>query len=120
MSYPNKEQEGTPSVFWFDRLISPTITLWPVPDGNGPYTLKYYSVRQTMDAELNSGLNVEVPYRFLEAYVSGLAWKLSEIYAPQLEDKLFGRYTRAMQIAMTQDTENVPMIISPGIGGYYR
>ena len=32
-SYPNKEQQGFTTTFWFDRLISPTVTLWPVPDG---------------------------------------------------------------------------------------
>ena len=32
-SYPNKTQQGFPTTFWFDRLLSPTVTLWPVPDG---------------------------------------------------------------------------------------
>ena len=29
-SYANKEQQGFSTTFWFDRLISPTITFWPV------------------------------------------------------------------------------------------
>jgi hypothetical protein len=119
-SYPNKAQTGRPTVFWFDRLISPTITVWPVPDSNGPYTIKYYSCRQTMDASLANGLTVEIPYRFLDAYTAGLAWKIAELYAPALEDKLFSRYERARGIVMTQDVENVPMYITPGIGGYFR
>jgi hypothetical protein len=43
-SYPNKEQEGFTTTFWFDRLISPnpTVTLWPVPDGSSAQYLKYY------------------------------------------------------------------------------
>lgn len=120
MSYPNKEEEGFPTVFWFDRLISPTITLWPVPDGNGPYVLKYYSVRQTMDAVLANGLTVEVPYRFLDAYVANLAWKLSEIYMPQLEMRMQQKAERAWDIASTQDTENVSLQIYPGLGTYWR
>ena len=28
-SYPNPQQQGFTTVYWFDRLISPTITLWP-------------------------------------------------------------------------------------------
>ena len=32
-SYANKSQQGFPTVFWFDRLLSPTVTLWPVPNG---------------------------------------------------------------------------------------
>lgn len=119
-SIPNKTQEGFPNQFWFDRLISPTITFWPVPDSNGPYVAKYYSVRQTQDAVLANGLTVEIPYRFLDAYVAGLAWKLSEIYAPALEDKLFARYQRSWGIASTQDTENVAVAIVPGVAGYFR
>ena len=45
-SYPNKEQQGFTTVFWFDRLIAPTVTLWPVPDGTSAQYLKYYRVRR--------------------------------------------------------------------------
>lgn len=119
-SYPNKTQEGFPTVFWFDRLLSPTITLWMVPDATGTYTLNYYSVVQVQDANLLNGQTVDIPYRFMDAFTAGLAWKLAEIYAPALEDKLFARYQRAWGIAATQDVENVPLIIGPGIGSYYR
>lgn len=120
MAYPSKAQQGFPTVFWFDRLVSPTITLWPVPDSTYSYILKFYSVRQTMDAEFANGLTPEVPFRWLDAYVAGLAWKLSEVYAPMLEDKMFLRYDRSWRIAATQDTENVSLIIAPALGGYYR
>jgi hypothetical protein len=119
-SYTNKDVQSPPTVYWYDRLISQTVTFYPVPDGNGPYTAKFYSVRQTQDADVSNGNQIEIPYRFMEAYCAGLAWKLSELYAPQLEDKLFARYTRSLQIAQTQDTENVSLYITPGIGGYYQ
>ena len=119
-SYPNKAQQGFPSVFWFDRLISPTFTLWLVPDSTYTYTCSYYSCRQTQDSVLTNGLTPDVPYRFLEAYTAGIAWKLAEIYAPEREDKMFARYERAWQIAGTQDTENVALYISPGLQGYFR
>ena len=119
-SYPDKTTQSPPTVFWYDRLISQNVTFYPVPDGNGPYVAKFYSVRQTQDADVTGGQNVEIPYRFMEAYCAGLAWKLSEIYQPQLEDKLFARYTSALALAQTQDQENVNMYISPGIGGYYN
>ncbi len=118
-SYSNKTTQGTPTVFWYDRLISQSVTFYPFPDGNGPYTAKFYSVRQTQDADGQNGYNVEIPYRFYEAYCAGLAWKLAEMYAPQLEDKLFARYQRSWQIAATQDVESVPLVIMPGIGSYY-
>ena len=119
-SYAVKTTQGTPSVYWFDRLISPQVTFYLVPDGNGPYIAKYYSVRQTQDADVANGQNVEVPYRFFGAYIAGLAWKLSETYAPALENKLFARYQRALAIAQTQDTENVALYITPSVGGYWR
>lgn len=119
-SYTNKTVQSTPAVYWYDRLVSQTVTFYPTPDGNGPYTAKFYSVRQTQDIDVKNGQNVEIPYRFYEAYCAGLAWKLSEIYAPMLEDKLFARYQRAWSIATTQDVENVNLYIAPGIGSYYQ
>ena len=119
-SYPDKTVQGNPTVFWFNRLVSPTFTLWPVPDNTQTYTAKYYSVRQTQDANLPNAENPEIPYRFLEAFTAGIAWKLAEIFMPQLEDKMFARYTRAWNIAATQDVEDVPLYISPGLGGYFR
>lgn len=118
-SYSNKLTQGTPNVYWYDRQVSQSVTFYQVPDGGGPYTAKFYSVRQTQDADLPGGLNVEIPFRFYEAYTAGMAWKLAETYMPMLEDKLFARYQRAWGIATTQDTENVGMTIAPGIGGYF-
>jgi hypothetical protein len=119
-SYAVKTVQAPPNVYWYDRLISQAVTFYPVPDGNGPYTANFYSVRQTQDADVQNGYNVEIPYRFYEAYCAGLAWKLAETYMPQLEDKMFMRYQRALEIAQRQDVENVPLMISPGISGYYR
>jgi len=119
-SYPNKANQGFPSVFWFDRLISPTFTLWLVPDSAYSYTVNYYACRQTQDMNLTNGLTPDMPYRFLEAYTAALAWKLSEIYAPEREDKMLAKYERAWAIAATQDTENVSLYISPGLSGYFR
>lgn len=118
-SYPNKDAEGFPAVYWFDRLISPTITLWPVPDDNGPYVLNYYSVRQTQDAVTAGGKTIEIPYRFLDAFAAALAWRLSEKYAPQLETRMFEKMQRSWSIASIQDVENVSLFITPGLGGYY-
>jgi hypothetical protein len=118
-SYSNKLTQGPPTVYWYDRLIAQTVTFYPVPDSSQTYTVQFYSVRQTQDADVPGGLNVEIPFRFYEAYTAGVSWKLAEIYAPQLEDKLFARYTRAMEIALRQDTENVGLTIIPGLGNYY-
>ena len=33
-SYSNKNAQGTPTVYWYDRLISQTITFFPTPDAS--------------------------------------------------------------------------------------
>jgi hypothetical protein len=119
-SYPNKEQQGFPTTYWFDRLISPTMTLWPVPDGGQASTLKYYRVRQIQDAQYTSGQNVEIPYLWLEAFALGLAARLAQIWAPSLIATLKPLSDEAYQIAADQNTEYVSQYISPQIQGYFR
>lgn len=115
----NKSAQGTPTTFWFDRLLSPTITFYLTPDGNGPYTCYYYMVRRIQDATLASGVNVEVPNFWLDALVASLAHRLARIYQPQLEQIRKADADEAWNIAATQDTENVALNITPGLGGYF-
>jgi hypothetical protein len=120
-SYPNKAQQGFPTVFWFDRLISPTVTIWPLPDGSGnPTTITYYRVTQIQDANLPGGETIDVPYRWLDAFSNGLAYYLSRIWQPQLSAQLKQDADESYMIAANQDTENVSVYISPMIGPYFR
>lgn len=119
-SYPNKTQQGFPTSYWFDRLVSPTLTLWPVPDGSSATILKYYRVRQVQDANLQNGENVEIPYRWLEAFADGLAYRLARIWQPQMAVPLKAQADESYQIAAEQDVEAVNTYISPMIGSYFR
>lgn len=118
-SYPNKTQQGFPTVFWFDRLISPAITIWPVPDGN-EVSLKYYRVRQLQDSAFTSGQTVEIPYLWLEAFAMGLAARLAVIWAPDRAQMLKGAADEVYNICAAQNVEDVPVYISPMIGSYFR
>jgi hypothetical protein len=120
-SYPNKDQRGFPTVYWFDRLISPTVTLWPVPyASSGNQTLKYYRVRRLQDSSLQNGQNVEVPYLWLDAFATNLAMRLAMIWAPEKMQILKPLADEAYQIAASQNVENVPFYISPMLSGYWR
>ena len=119
-TYPNKFIQAFPTVFWFDRLISPTITIWQVPDANGPYTLFYYRVRQIQDADYANALDIEIPYLWFDAFVAGLAYRLARIYAPQLEQIRKTDADEAWSEAATQNVENVDLYISPGLAFYFR
>lgn len=119
-SYPNKTQQGFPTSYWYDRLVSPTLTLWPVPDGSSATILKYYRVRQVQDANLQNGENAEIPYRWLEAFADGLAYRLARIWAPQMAQMLKAQADESYQIAAMQDVEAVPTYIAPMLSGYFR
>jgi hypothetical protein len=118
-SYPNKEQQGFPTTYWFDRLINPTVTIWPVPDGTQT-TLKYYRVRQIQDSNLQNAQNVEIPYLWLDAFAFGLAARLAQIWKPELVMVLKPQAMEAYQIAASQNVEYAQQYISPQIQGYFR
>ena len=119
-SYPNKLQSGFSTTYWFDRLISPTVTLWPVPDGTSSTLLKYYRVRQIQDSNYTNGQTVEIPYLWLEAFADGLAYRLAKIWAPQLAPGLKGISDQSYDIASRQNVEQAQQYISPQISGYFR
>jgi len=118
-SYPNPTQQGFPTTYWMDRLLSPTVTLWPVPDGNES-TLNYYRVRQIQDANFSSGQNVEIPYYFLESFAYGLAYRLALIWAPDKAAMLKQFADEAYQIAVAQNVETAQQYISPTLSSYWR
>lgn len=119
-SFPNKLSEGFPTAYWFDRLISPTVTLWQVPDDTLTYELRYYRFRQVQDAGFASGQNVEIPYLWLAAFAVGLAEWLAMTYAPDKVAALSARAQVLYEEAMEQNVENVPLYLTPGLSGYYR
>lgn len=120
-SYPNKDQQGFPTVYWFDRLLSPTVTLWPVPNtDNGPSELKYYRVRRLQDSNLQNGEQVEIPYLWMEAFAYGLAQRLAMVWSPEKVALLKPLADESYDIAALQNVEQAQQYISPVISGYFR
>jgi hypothetical protein len=117
-AYPDKVSPGRPTVYWYNAQIAPNITLWQTPDNAEPYTLKFFRARQLQDASVPGGLGPEVPYRFLEAYVAGLASKLAELYAPPRMAELLPRATSAFDQAKNRDVENSQLRIIPAMSIY--
>lgn len=119
-SMPDKGQQAPPTSYWFDRLINGTITLWPVPDGTNP-TASYYRFTQIQDASLTNGASPQIPYLMLDAYVAGLAQRLSVIYVPPKPGYDYeGAAGKALNTFFSQYNEFVPLYIQPQTEGYWR
>jgi hypothetical protein len=122
-AYPQPLQQGTPSVYWFDRVLPPTLTFYLNPDASTAYTVSYYWVRQLQDATTDNSFTVDIPYRFLMAFADALAAELAFTYAPPPPLTLAALQAKAAaskKRADEQDVERVPMYITPTMASYYR
>lgn len=117
----NKTLEAPPTSYWVSKTLTPTITTWPVADGNATYTLNLRLMTQLQDASLVSGTTLDMPYRFMDVFVSGLAHRLSRIYAPDKEQMRKMDYLDAWANAAQEDTEdNVGLVVAPVTSMYWR
>lgn len=118
-AYPMKQTQGPPTQYWLDRLTTPQVTLYPVPDSGGPYYLNYYAWVRVQDANLAGGETPDVINRWVDALCAGLAYRLAQTFAPDRKADLKADYKEALDLAKAQDTENVPIRIIPKFSGYY-
>lgn len=114
-----KQQQGAPTSFWFDKVINPTITFWPVPDQNGPYQFLYYKLSQMQDASIQGGAVADIPYRFMEAYCAACAAHLAMKWRPDLAVALAQYAQQVWTEAADADREQVPFYVSPQFEGYF-
>src|SRR5262249_2292792 len=119
-SFSNKNAQGFPSVYWFNRQINPTISFYLTPDATLTYTAYLQIARQLQDANLPGGETPEVPYRFLDALCAETAYRLARIYAPDKEATRKQDAIEAWAVAATNDVENVELNVSPILTSYYR
>ena len=120
----NKVFPGRPNSYWFQRdLPNPVMNVWPAPyAGAEQAQLIVWRHRHIMDTE-NLRQDVEVPQRWLEAIVAGLATRVAAEtpsvdinLIPMLEQK----YMIARQFAWDGDGDGSPTFIQPAIGAYTR
>jgi hypothetical protein len=120
----NKIFPGRPNSFWFQRDIpQPVMNLWPAPNlAAESAQLTVWRHRHIMDTN-NLRQEVEVPQRWLEAIVCGLASKVGQ-ETPEVELQLLpllaSNYQVALQRVEDGDNDGSPIFINPGIGVYTR
>ena len=113
LALPNKTTQGRPSQYYYDRQITPQITLWATPE-NSTDTLVYYYVKRIEDVDtlVNTG---DAPFRFLPCMVAGLAYYLSVKKAPDRVQLLKSIYEEEFQRAAAEDEDRVPLKIQPSM-----
>lgn len=112
-AYPTKNQSGPPTVFWFQRLEIPQITLWLVPDGQSETYLNLYCMTRVQDAYLANGQTADIPIRFLEPLIAKVAARLAMKYKPQKFPLLKAEAAEMYQVAFVEDQERVQLRITP-------
>lgn len=127
---PNKLTQGRPIQVWINRRSGqtsdavgatakvPQIYLWPSPDQGtvtAPfYYFVYYRLRRMVDA--GNGVNVEeIPFRFQECLICGLAYRLAMKLPGGLEriQLLKAQYDESWEMAAGEDREKAPDRLVP-------
>ena len=111
LAIPDKNTQGRASQFFVDRLITPTVTIWPVPE-NSTDTLIYYRLVRIDDADVSVN-TMEVPFRFLPSLVSGLAYCIAMKRAPTRMADLKMSYEEDFFRAATEDRDRTSLQLVP-------
>jgi len=111
---PNKLQQARPIQVWIERLNTPRITVWPVPDDSQPYTFVYWRMKRIQNA--GEGVNtMDMPFRFIPCMVAGLAYYLA-LKVPGGTDRLQvlkAQYDEAWDLAASEDREKAAIRFVP-------
>jgi hypothetical protein len=113
LNIPKKTQSGRPSQFYLDRLITPVLKLWPVPDGDTDI-VKFDRLVRMDDADDYTN-TMSVPFRFYPCFAAGLAYYLSIKRAPDRIQFLKVMYEEELTRAMTEDRDKASFSITPGL-----
>ena len=121
---PNKNAQGRPIQVWVDRqsgatypaggrpegtdpitgIDYPQIYVWPTPEQSDYYTFVYWRMRRVQDGG-NGTSTQDIPFRFLNCMVAGLAYYLSMKIAPDRMMALKAQYDEQWKFAAEEDRD---------------
>ena len=113
INIPNKTQQSSSSQWFLDRLISPVLKLWPVPD-NSTDQIIYNRLVRLDDADSATD-TLQIPFRFYPALAAGLAYYIAIKKAPDRIQLLKSLYEEEMQRAMDEDRDRASFNIVPSL-----
>lgn len=118
----NPNITGRPvEVFYQRKVDGITAHIWPLPGDNGPYTLIYWALRRMDDAGAYTN-TADLPFRFLPAFIAGLAFYIAQKNDPNninLITRLEADYEKTWLRAAETDRETATLSIVPR-GSSYR
>jgi hypothetical protein len=117
LSIPQKFQQGKPSVYYFDKSLTPKLNIWLTPSSS--YQVLQYSFIQTMYDAGTFFNTTSVPAKMYPALAAGLTWMLAVKYKPEMADSLKAQYEETFDIATRRDSENVDLKIGYDVSTFY-
>ena len=113
LAIPNKTNTGRPTQYFYNRQVTPSITLWPTPNDSTD-TLVYYYVNRIQDVDALQN-TTDAPFRFLPCMVAGLAYYIAIKKAPERVQMLKSIYEEEFQRAADEDEDRVSLKLQPGM-----
>ena len=111
----SKLSKGTPSQYFVQRFVDKTtLTVYPTADSsNASKDIHFYYVKRIQDADSTYTDATDVPYRFVPCMASGLAFYLSQKFAPQLVQQMKLLYEDELARALAEDGSASSTHITP-------
>ena len=116
---PNKLVQGTPSQFYTERKINPSIFLYATPSASvsstttpSSFQFCFYYMARIQDVG-SYNFTSDVVNRFYPCMMSGLAYYLSQKFSPEMSGELERRYESEMLRALDADNQGTSTFISP-------
>jgi len=111
INIPNKTTKARPSQFFFDKLSTPVLKIWPAPE-NSTDVLVFNKIVRMDDADKATN-TMDMPFRFYPCFVAGLAYYISLKKNPQLTPQLKAIYEEEFRRAADQDEDRASFRVRP-------
>jgi hypothetical protein len=120
---PNKFARGRPSIITVLRNIHPSVLLWMVPDKDDYWELHLVRLKR-MAALAEGGTGTpEIPFRFLNAMIAGLAYYMSvkskDQAVQQKVPMLKADYEEQFDLAAAEDRDRASVFLAPGVMAWH-
>lgn len=117
----NKLQPGVPTMYWFNKLLSPTLTLYQPPlQGYPTAQISGHLLSRLQDSNLGGAQNPDVDTLALDALCAGLARRLGTKFVDDQKHqmRLDTEAKEAWTLFSDTNREEAPISIVPDWGNY--